>query len=56
MPKDLPSGKDIPESEEWFIPFQNDNEPDTVQDEQVWASREHEFRFNALPITNALPY
>ena len=56
MPKDLPSGADIPETEEWFVPFHNDNEPDKVQDEQVWANREHVFRFNTLPITDALPY
>ena len=49
MPKELPAGSDIPEEEEWFVPFNNNNYPDRVQEEHV-------FQFNALPITDALPY
>ena len=50
-PKIIPLGDDIPEEEEWIIPFKNDEDPDTIQDEQEWATREHKFAFNALPIS-----
>ena len=56
MPKNIPLGDDIPEQEEWIKPFKNEGDPDTVQDEQVWANTKHHFVFNALPITDARPY
>ena len=56
LPKNISRGDNISEHEEWFVPFENDLEPATVQDEQVWAINNYKFAYNALPITNALPY
>ena len=57
MPKNIPLGDDIPEHEEWIKPFNpGDDNPNTVQDEQVWANTKHKFVFNALPITDMRPY
>ena len=57
MPKNIPLGDDIPEHEEWIKPFNpEDDNPNTVQDEQVWANTKHKFVFNALPITDMRPY
>ena len=49
-------GDKIPEHEEWIIPHENADDPDTVQDEQEWAMNHHKFTYNALPITDMLPY
>ena len=56
VPRNISRGDNIPEEEEWIKPYENDNNPDTVQDEQVWAVNQHKFVYNALPVTNALPY
>ena len=57
MPKNIPLGEYIPEHEEWIKPFNpEDDDPNTGQDEQVWANTHHKFVFNALPITDMRPY
>ena len=56
IPKNIPGSDEIPEEKEWIKPQKNDDNPDTVLDEQVWAVNQHKFVYNALPVTNALPY